>query len=116
MAPADTTPPAGQPPARDARRTVLWKLTAHYDGIDLPGYVRNVSPGGALIELPLPLAQGTLLRLDVPEIGMLGGVIQHQDGVFHGIRFVESRQAVLQRFAARARALGFVSDEQAPGI
>lgn len=91
------------------RRQVVWRASLAVNGHQLACWVRNVSPGGALIELELPIAAGAAVRLEAQMIMPLPAVIAWTSGVFHGLSFLEPRPKVIAAFGSKAQALGFVS-------
>ena len=102
-----SNPPSIEEQRRFRRRPVLWKgqvdLTTHR----LECRVLNITPGGLLAELELPLAPGVAVRVMLPDVRPLSAEIKWFADGLHGLSFVEPPEQIRAAFGSRAEALGF---------
>lgn len=61
---------------------------------DAPFQVRNISAGGALIEVETSLRPGHLIRLEIPEIGTVNGRMTRMNWKFAGIALADGQDKV----------------------
>lgn len=99
---------------RHHRRTVVWKAQLQVGSHSLNCWVRNISPYGALLQIDLPLAQQSPVSITLEKVGSLAGFIAWSNGSLHGIAFLETPEAIKDRFATEADALGFFKDKVSP--
>ncbi|MCH8684061.1 PilZ domain-containing protein [Pedomonas mirosovicensis] len=97
---------------RFRRRPVLWKGYVQAASHRFTCLVRNVTPGGMLVELDLSLATGVALQVVLPDIRPLMAKVAWSSGVFHGLSFTEPEAMVRAAFGKRAESLGFRKQPQ----
>ena len=65
----------------------------HSGNEDAPFRVRNISAGGALIEVEANLRPGHLIKLEIPEIGTLDARMTRMNWKFAGISLEEGEDS-----------------------
>lgn len=76
--------------------------------------VLNVTLGGLLAELELPLAPGVVVGVVLPNVRPLSAEIKWFADGLHGMSFTEPPEQVRAAFGRRAEALGFWMLERQP--
>lgn len=66
----------------------------HAANTDAPFRVRNISAGGALIEVEANLRPGHLIRIEIPEIGMFNARMTRMNWKFAGICLEDGQEEV----------------------
>lgn len=102
--------PKGKPKGSDrrilSRRRLLWVGRLKYGEFAFDCRVFDLSLGGAKVELDLPLKRGTLVTLQIPEVGiMIANVAWARDGKM-ALAFSEGTAAIRKKLAAKAAKLG----------
>ena len=88
------------------RRRLLWLGRLKYGEHAFDCRVFDLSLGGAKVELDLPLKRGTLVTLQIPEVGMMiANVAWARDGQM-ALAFSEGTAAIRKKLAAKAAKLG----------
>lgn len=88
------------------RRRLLWPGRMKYGGYSFDCRIFDLSLGGAKVELDLPLKRGTLVTLQIPDVGlMVAKVAWSRDGKM-ALAFLEGTAAVRRKLAAKAAKLG----------
>ena len=91
-----------------SRRRLLWVGRLKYGEFAFECRVFDLSLGGAKVELDLPLKRGTLVTLQIPEVGiMIANVAWARDGQI-ALAFSEGTAAIRKKLAAKATKLGLV--------
>lgn len=91
-----------------SRRRLLWLGRLKYGEFAFECRVFDLSLGGAKVELDLPLKRGTLVTLQIPEVGiMIANVAWARDGQM-ALAFSEGTAAIRKKLAAKASKLGLV--------
>jgi diguanylate cyclase (GGDEF)-like protein len=93
---------AGHIHSRAPRHGLLRKATLHWEHRAMDVRVRNISPGGALVECPRGLPPGTQIMLALPGCGELGAEVRWIDADRMGVRFAEEFD--IRRLAPKRRA------------
>lgn len=89
-----------------SRRRLLWLGRMKYGEYSFDCRVFDLSLGGAKVELDLPLKRGTLVTLQIPEVGiMVAKVAWSRDGKM-ALAFSEGTAAIRKKLAAKAAKLG----------
>lgn len=90
------------------RRRLLWLGRLKYGDFAFECRVFDLSLGGAKVELDLPLKRGTLVTLQIPEVGiMIANVAWVRDGQM-ALAFSEGTAAIRKKLAAKASKLGLI--------
>lgn len=90
------------------RRRLLWLGRLKYSDYSFDCRVFDLSLGGAKVELDLPLKRGTMVTLQIPEVGiMVAKVAWSRDGKM-ALAFSEGTAAIRKKLAAKAAKLGLV--------
>lgn len=93
---------------RHRRRPVLWKGHADISKHRLECRVFNITPGGMLARLDLPLAPGAALTVTLPQASRpLLAKVAWSHGTLHGLSFNEAESRILAAFNKQREALGF---------
>ena len=79
----------------------------------MPCRVRNISVGGAFVEVDARLRIGHLITVNIPEIGSMTGRVARVTWKFAGISLVDGEAAV-DAFIVEWLALNSKDDTQAP--
>jgi hypothetical protein len=66
----------------------------HTTNADAPFRVRNISAGGALIEVEANLRPGHLVKIEIPEIGQFNARMTRMNWKFAGISLVDGEKEV----------------------
>lgn len=89
-----------------SRRRLLWLGRMKYGEYVFDCRVFDLSLGGAKVELDLPLKRGTLVTLQIPDVGiMVAKVAWSRDGKM-ALAFSEGTAAIRKKLAAKAAKLG----------
>lgn len=89
-----------------SRRRLLWLGRLKYGEYAFDCRVFDLSLGGAKVELDLPLKRGTMVTLQIPEVGiMVANVAWARDGKI-ALAFSEGTAAIRKKLAAKAAKLG----------
>lgn len=89
-----------------SRRRLLWLGRLKYGEFAFDCRVFDLSLGGAKVELDLPLKRGTLVTLQIPDVGiMVANVAWARDGKM-ALAFSEGTAAIRKKLAAKAAKLG----------
>ncbi|MCH8861849.1 MAG: PilZ domain-containing protein [Proteobacteria bacterium] len=110
--PALRAKPRGKAKSRERRnlnrRRLLWLGRLKYGEFAFECRVFDLSLGGAKVELDLPLKRGTLVTLQIPEVGiMIANVAWARDGQM-ALAFSEGTAAIRKKLAAKASKLGLL--------
>lgn len=90
------------------RRRLLWPGRMKYGDFSFDCRIFDLSLGGAKVELDLPLKRGTLVTLQIPDVGILiAKVAWARDGQM-ALAFLEGTAAIRKKLAAKAAMLGLV--------
>lgn len=88
------------------RRRLLWPGRLKYSGYSFDCRIFDLSLGGAKVELDLPLKRGTMVTLQIPDVGILvAKVAWARDGKM-ALAFLEGTAAIRKKLAAKAAKLG----------
>lgn len=89
-----------------SRRRLLWLGRLKYGDFSFDCRVFDLSLGGAKVELDLPLKRGTLVTLQIPDVGiMVANIAWARDGQM-ALAFSEGTAAIRKKLAAKAAKLG----------
>lgn len=89
-----------------SRRRLLWLGRLKYGEFAFDCRVFDLSLGGSKVELDLPLKRGTLVTLQIPDVGiMVANVAWARDGKM-ALAFSEGTAAIRKKLAAKAAKLG----------
>lgn len=102
-----SNPPSVEEQRRFRRRPVLWKGHVDLSTHRLECRVLNITPGGLLAELELPLAAGVQVRVLLPNVRPLSAEIKWYADGLHGLSFSEPPAQIRAAFGNKADALGF---------
>lgn len=102
-----SNPPSIEEQRSHRRRPVLWKGYVDLSTHRLECRVLNITPGGLLAELELPLAPGVPVRVVLPNIRPLSAEIKWFADGLHGMSFSEPPEQIRAAFGSKAEALGF---------
>ena len=72
---------------RELRHALIWSGKIHYDYETIPVRLRNISPGGALIECGRDLAVGSELLLELDKAGTFFATVKWVHGDIAGLHF-----------------------------
>lgn len=108
-------PPSVEEQRRHRRRPVLWKGQVEVSAHRVECRVLNITAGGLLAELDLPLAPGVTVRLILPNVRPLSAEIRWYADGLHGLSFVEPPAQIRAAFGSRADILGLsVAQDKQP--
>lgn len=100
--------PGAEDQRRHRRRPVLWKGHAEISRHRLDCRVFNITPGGMMAWLDLPLAPGAELVVTLPQASRpLPAKVAWSNGTLHGLSFRESESRIVAAFGKHREALGF---------
>ena len=95
--------------ARPTRHGLIRLGTLNWEGRSFPVRLRNISPGGALLETERGLPPGAHVELDLPACGLLAAEVRWSQSGRLGIRFDEAfdvnRLAPTQRKSSNVKVL-----------
>ncbi|HEY4529791.1 MAG TPA: PilZ domain-containing protein [Luteimonas sp.] len=91
---------------RHRRRPVLWKGQVEVSTHRLECRVLNITAGGLLAELDLPLASGVAVRVLLPNVRPLSAEVRWYADGLHGLSFSEPPEQIKAAFGSRASVLG----------
>jgi hypothetical protein len=88
------------------RRVVVWKARLVAGTHKFSCWVRNLSSGGMMIQLDLPLAIHSPVTIETERFGNFDGFIAWSSESLHGIVFVESAETIRARFGDEGAKFG----------
>lgn len=91
---------------RHRRRVVVWKARLAAGSHQFVCWIRNVSPTGMMIQVDLPLAVHSAVRIETDKYGAFDGFIAWTSEALHGIAFVEPPERIRARFGRDSAKLG----------
>lgn len=90
------------------RRRLLWLGRMKYGEFAFKCRIFDLSLGGAKVELDLPLKRGTLVTLQIPEVGILVATVAWSRDGQMALAFSEGTAAIRKKLSTKAAKLGLV--------
>ena len=76
------------------RRTVVWPALMVVNEFDFKCTLYDVSLGGVLLKLDLPLATGALIQIQIKDLDFIGALVSWHTNDFVGLKFTDSPEKI----------------------